>query len=191
MNTQQLIAKLKQYPLAVGCTLVLVVMLVLGFLRSDRLPELNTQYDALQQEAEKINSNSQNAVDLAANLEKLNALVSNIESRLIDTDANTDNYRYFLGMAERAGVNLVDPSTGTRKGDPNMKVYPIVEFNLSISGSFENVLKFLYELRTGRHIMRVESLSIIPKDSPSMKYNVQASIIVNGIAEKVEEPKKK
>lgn len=50
MNSEQLIAKLKQYPLAVISVLITLVLLVLIYLRADRLPALEQEYTERQAE---------------------------------------------------------------------------------------------------------------------------------------------
>lgn len=191
MNSEQLIAKLKQYPLAVGCALVILVMAVLTFLRGDRIVELEKEAQALQEKVDIINRNRENAVNLQANLDQLQALADNIDSRVIDPEANTDNYRYFLSMSEKAQVNLVDPSTGKVTEGAGMKVYSLVQYPLSVSGQFENVLKFIYYLRTGDHIVRIDSMSLSPQERGGNKYVVQASLNISGIGKPMEKKKKK
>ncbi|WP_309396256.1 hypothetical protein [Cerasicoccus maritimus] len=192
MNSQQLIAKLKQYPLAVICTLVVLVMLGLSFLRSGNLPELNAEYDALQEEAEVISRNSSNAVDLTANLEELSKLVESVDARLIDADSVTANYRYFLGMGERSNVKYVnDPPAATYVKSARFKSYALAEFqNVAVQGTYQNVLNYLYEVRTGEYLMRIDSISITPKASGD-KEEVVASLKITGLAKKRPETKKK
>lgn len=189
MNSEQLIAKLKQYPLALICLLVVLVMFVLIFLRGDRLPTLEAEAQTLQQTVDVINTNSKNSVGLAQNVEQLQQLTENIDSRVIDPEAKTDNYRYFLAMAEKAEVQLVDPSMSKVASGAGMKVYPLVEYPLSVSGEFDNVLKFLYYLRTGRHIIRIDAMTLSPKEGSAVKYNVQASVQISGIGKPAETKK--
>ncbi|WP_309385536.1 hypothetical protein [Cerasicoccus frondis] len=193
MNSQQILTKLKQYPLAAICVLIVIVMLALTYLRSSNLPNLNAEYDTLQEEADIISRNSSNAVDLAANLDELNKLVANVDSRLIDADSITANYRYFLAMGERSKIRYAnDPPAASYSAPASLKTYASAEFtSVSIQGSYENVLNYLYELRTGDYLMRVNSLSISPKPS-SGKYEVVASLNISGLAKRrpEAEPKK-
>lgn len=191
MNSQQLIAKLKQYPLAVICSLVILVMLGLSFVRSGNLPELNAQYDTLQNEAETVRQNSSNAVDLPANLSELEKLVENVDSRLIDADAITANYRYFLSLGERSNISYVaDPPAATYKSSTSLKKYALAEFtNVSIRGQYEDVLNYLYLLRTGDYLLRVDFISISPKTG-GKKHEVVANLNIVGLAKQKEEKKK-
>lgn len=182
MNSEQLIAKLKQYPLAVISVLITLVLLVLIYLRADRLPALEQEYTERQAEDELIKSNATNAVDLAANLETLQANADSIQARLIDPDAKTDNYRYFLSMAELTKVSLVDPQMSPAKTDPKFKVYRTVDFPLSVTGNFADVLQFLYQIRAGDYILRVDSLSMRPASATGTNNEVQAQINITGLA---------
>jgi len=189
MNSEQLLAKLKQYPLAVGCVLVIIVMLVLSFLRGDRISALQAEADQLQAQDEVIDANAKNAHELPKNLETLQEIAENIDSRVIDPEANTDNYRYFLGMAEAANVQLVDPSTGKVSQPKDMKVYPLVNIPLQVTGEFKNVLKFVYLLRTGNYIIRIDRMLLTPREGGGNVYRVSLNLETTGIA-KPEEKKK-
>lgn len=188
MNAQQILAKLKQYPLAVGCVVVIIVMMGLSFMRGDRIVGLQNEAEQLQKQFDTILANAKDANELPENLDQIQALAEAIDSRVIDPDAKTDNYRYFLGMAEQANVNLVDPPTGQVSKPAEMKVYPLVSFPLQVSGEFKDVLNFVYLLRTGKHIMRIDSLTLSPRDS-SGKYVVSMSLNTAGIGKPPENKK--
>lgn len=187
MNAQQLLDKLKQYPLAVVCVVVIFVALAVGFLRGDKLPVAQAEYDTVLQESEVMNSNRENAVDLEENLEQLTEMVAKIEDRLIDPDARTDNYRYFLGMAERAQVSLDDPSSGNmvNSAEAGLKEFAVLDFSLSATGSYDKVLRFLYELRTGHHVTRINSVSLSPaRNAGGMKNPVHLVVNLSCLAVK-------
>ncbi|MEO0796454.1 MAG: hypothetical protein AAFX93_14890 [Verrucomicrobiota bacterium] len=197
MNSEVIIAKVKQYPLAFICGGVLLVAVVLTFLRSDRLPSLETEYEQTLTESDLMNTNRENSVNLEENLAKMQEIVTGIDSRLIDSEAATDNYRYLLQMAEKSGVNLMDPSRGQVIGAKaaGMNEYPLVQFSVSVSGPYKNVLIFLYELRTGKYIVRIESLTMSPSNQTAIGSDeVRASIKFSGLGippEKEPEEKKK
>jgi len=91
-------------------------------------------------------------------------LVDKIEPRLVDVEARPENFRYFLRLAEMAEVDLVNQSAArlTEVKESGNSVYPVIRFDLAISGPYENVLRFIYDLQNARFITRIESLSLTP-----------------------------
>jgi len=64
MNTDQLVAKLKQYPLAVGCVILAVIAAASIFIRGGRMDTLVAEYDDLKARSELMSANLKNAIDL-------------------------------------------------------------------------------------------------------------------------------
>ncbi|MGE9296215.1 MAG: hypothetical protein ACQKBV_08030 [Puniceicoccales bacterium] len=196
MNTEELIAKLKQYPLAVGCGVIVLIAAVLIFLRGGRLEVLETEYEEKLAKSELMSSNVNNAVDLEAHVTQINELVASVDSRLVDAEARPENYRYFLRLAENSQVNLTDQSTAKKAvaESSGNSVYTTVTFDLVVSGEYKNVLRFLYNIRTGRYISRIDGMTMRPSQTAGAGDNVvtvDLKVVNLGIPDPEPEKKKK
>jgi len=174
MNSEQIIAKLKQYPVAAVGLVLTLVLAVVYYLRMPVLPELRDTFDNYEKQVEQINQNKKNSVDLDAHLKQANEIVSNIEKRLIDPDASIANSGYFLRLREESAINFgsgtvpkpsyFDVDDKKNKNDARAtKVYAQMEYKLKLEGELAKVLDFIYRLKTGHHLFVVDSISISPE----------------------------
>jgi len=194
MNSEQLIAQLKRYPLAVGCGIVVIIAGVLIFLRGGRVDNLETEYNTKLTESELMSANSKNAVDLKKHLEELNQIADSIDSRLVNAEAPPENYRYFLQLAEKAQVDLTSQSQAKLipVKETGNQFYPAVDFTLNVTGEYKKVLRFLYELETNRFITRIDSMNLSPSTLEVTQENViTASIKVSNLGKPPPEAKEK
>ncbi len=166
MNSQALIKLLKQYPAAIGGGVLCLILTAILFLRWDRLAELEFAYEEADRESELIRQNEINAVNLNANLQSLEAYVAEIDTRLMQPDARTDHYRYFLQLAERSGVHIDEPTLaevlGPGAGGQETTQYGQAEYGLRASGAYPKVLEFVRSLQLGHYISRIDRLEIYP-----------------------------
>ena len=96
MSKELLLAKVKQYPLAVvsiGITLILILII---YTRSGRLPALETELEQLDTTWTVIQNNDLRAVDMQMHLDTINAANEEIDTRLMDPENKAINYQYIF-----------------------------------------------------------------------------------------------
>ncbi len=165
MNKELIIQIVRKYPIAaVG----LVVAILLGgvlYLRSGTLPEEQSKYEELEKTVEVIRRNKISAVNLEQNLEEIRGLVADMESRLMREGARTDHLRYFLRLAEDSQVEMSDP-LNTGRVAPGakapLKIYPQLEWRITVRGNLASVLDFIHKSRTDFHPASLQSLTLFP-----------------------------
>lgn len=166
MDVQAILAKIKQYPIAVGGFVAIIVFAALIFLRSSRIPELEAKQKTLDQELSTIQRNETAAVGLPEHVEKIKEDSAEIKSRLMVREDKAISYQYFYELERSNNVALTrlaqsdaPPPAKAPPGKPNLSLYAPVEYSISVSGKFQNVLKFLYKLQHGKYFINVESFS--------------------------------
>lgn len=162
MNVAVIVAKLKQYPIAVISVGIAMVFAILIFFRGGLVTERETTLVELESRFQLIQRNVINSNHLAANVDEIKAMVADVESRLIKPSNTVANTRYFLSLENQAGVKINDPSMGEIR-TPNPRGLPNlthVSYTLTVNGDFNSVVDLLYLLHTGEHFSRVQSFSI-------------------------------
>ncbi len=191
MNAQALLAKLKQYPLAVAGTVIALIFLVLLYFSSSTVSDLEGRYTEIETELNTILKNNENAVGLEQELTEANKLVEELDERLMLDDAKADHYQYFLGIAETSGVSISDPVYGgylnpDEKGvKVDTKEFAQIEYSLDISGEYQQVLDFLYGLRTGKYFIRESRLALSTRQDANGPV-VEAEMVVKILSKKKE-----
>jgi hypothetical protein len=166
MNAQKLITLIKQHPLATVCALVTLVLLALMFLRGAALGDAEAHYDQVVAEIDEMDQNEKNSIGLSEDVDKVNVLVEDIQSRLMVERARADHYRYFLSLAEASKVSLQDPvfesylAPGQKDTVVMTEQLAEVTYRLNVRGDFNHVMDFIYQLSSGRYLARVDDMSI-------------------------------
>ncbi len=166
MNPQAIIAKLKQYPIAVGG---FVFILIVGggyFLRKSHVPELEGKREILEVKWEAMTANATESIDIAEHVEKINDYSKEIKTRLMVRESKAINQQYFYGLQEQTGISLttlaqsdIPPPPRAPPGKPNLTLYAPIAYSVGISGTFYQVLDFLNRLEHGRYFTRIEGFS--------------------------------
>jgi len=171
----QVMDKLKQYPIVVVSVVVILVCAVSAFLRGSVVEELTRSEDDLTKRILTINTNSKNSKDLEQDVEAVVASVAVIEERLFDREERSINTDFFYSFEDRLDVLISDVSQLTTedasliKGGPNeLKLYSGVSYNVKVSGSFQAILKFLYEIHRMEALMRVATFDVVEGESEGL-----------------------
>lgn len=162
MNPSVIIEKIKQYPVAVVCGTIFLFFIVVSIIRGGLISELTLHEADLNSRLRTIEENIKNAKNLKEDTEAANAMVDQIKNLLFNRYERAININFFYGIEDDAGVvisniaQLPDPDTiYADKGPRKLVHYSTIVYNINVSGSFSNVLRFLYELDRVDPIIRV------------------------------------
>lgn len=165
MTTEQLLAKLKQYQVASICAVIVVALGGLAFFRADLVPGLQHERDSIEAEWLALRFNKTQSVELTEQLQKLEALVAEIDSRALTRAEKTVNQTYFYQTARHANVDVleysqvVEPVAKNDEKDKEESRYERIAFHVRVSGGFSEIANFVHELRVGRHFVRINEFS--------------------------------
>ena len=156
MNLQQLITKLKAYPLALSLFGVAILLAGWAYWRSSgTLQDDYDQLDQVKKDSELYNKNVTSGEKIDEHLGELTADGNKFKAALINYGDVVLNQQYFRDIAEKAGVQVVDPTQGTMAERGKDPAEPsLITFNLSASGRWSNMVAFIYGLQTGDRLLR-------------------------------------
>jgi hypothetical protein len=162
MNFSLIIDKLRQYPVAVICAGILLLLIVIMFLRGGVASDLSLQEADLNSRIRTIDENIKNSKGLGPDAEKLDTMVEQINTLLFNSYERSININFFYGIEDQAGVvisnigQLAEPdSIYTEGGARKLELYSTLVYSINMSGSFSDILKFLYELKRVDPLIRV------------------------------------
>ena len=162
MTSEALVALLKKNPISVGCG-VLSLLLVAGlYFRSDAIPTAEAELAQKQAEAERLATNRKYSVQLKEHLDELQAANKDIDARIIRASQVGTNTQYFYKLESETGVKLVDfrPLAANPPAKGAKTAFMPVGFNVSVQGSYPQVLDFLRLLEGGARYSRVLNASL-------------------------------
>lgn len=167
MSLPPFVERLKQYPLAVISAVLIVVFIVLIFLRGGVVEALSIEESDYNAQIRAIDQNVMNANELAEEVEGLELIVEQINARLFDRNERAININFFYAFEERVDVvisnivQLPEPDVVYATAGPReLKLHSTLVFNITMKGSFENVLRFLYELHRVDPLIRVADFQL-------------------------------
>jgi Tfp pilus assembly protein PilO len=158
MNSADLIASFKKHPIGFSCGALCVIMGVLLYFRSGKIDEDQAEFEARSAERTKILANVRNSENLPKQLAEMQALAKEMDSRLIRAGQLAVNLQYFYKLEAENEVKLID----IRQGNPpkaSKSLYVGIPYNVSVQGSFKQVVAFLQRLETGPHFCHFSAVS--------------------------------
>lgn len=191
MKAPKIADKLKQYPLAVLCVAIIIACAGVIFMRGDVVSELEVKESELTSRLRTIDKNVENSKDLKEDTEALAIIVEKMNSLLFERYERAINISFFYEFEEKADViisnisQLPQPDPIYSDGGPRkLELHSTLVFNITLSGSFSNVLKFLYEVDRAEPIIRVADFQVSRSDGELGQANVDARMRLIVMAEK-------
>lgn len=158
--------KIRRYPIATGAVGVTLALLAIFFLRGNAVPGLEVREADLVAQVRLIESNAQSATGLSGDLDTVEATVEEIESRLFDREELAINTSFFYGLDDQLGAQVREVTQAgaetARRGDANkgLKTYSVITYNLSVAGSYAELVEFLGVVDSVSPFARVSSFEL-------------------------------
>jgi len=163
----KLIRTLKEYPIAVLCAVVILVCSAAIFLRGGAALQLSAKEADLNSRIRTIDQNVKNAKGIREDVEEVELLVEQIEARLFNRDQRAVNINFFYDVEDRLGIRIANISQMptedalySKGGVKELKLHSTISYNLSLNGTFQQILAFLYELHRVDPMIRVAGFQI-------------------------------
>jgi|GEM_PF-5799071 len=177
MNSQDLIAKFKQYPIA---SVSLALAVLLGAVFYIRWMSYDTEIarhkKADTERAQIEESVLKNSVNLETHLESSEGLALDVTERLIRPAELAKNYQYFYRLQNVTGVRIntlqqqaapppapAPAAGGARRGATAQAAQPLVSkvgYTMTFTGKYSQVLEFLHALERGEHFYQLKACSV-------------------------------
>ncbi len=191
MNTQDIIKKVRQYPVVfVAGALSLVLLLVIVF-RFGAIADQERRVEDLEDQVLKMERNVENSRELTVHLERLEAANARIDQALINPDNKAGNLDYFYSQEAVTGVVITRVSQQStpqdRKGakppngSPIYSIFQPVKFDLTVDGDFNNIVHFVHRIASDRYLAKVSAVQInIRQDNNSQ--TLTSNVVVEMLA---------
>jgi len=190
MNPDSIKRFLKQYPVIVGASLVILLTLVYQFLLAGGDEALSSRQEALQRELRYINANSKFSVGLEEDVEKMDQYVSQISEHLMNKKQEILNLGYFYELERLTGASVItaeqlsEEDAYTQKTKlPALQHFLPIGFEMTIEGNYEQIAAFLYHLLHDRFWTYVHEFEL-SGGQEARSSNPQASLEIFILGEK-------
>lgn len=185
MNKDAIIDVLKRYPLATVAFVLLLVVLVIIFVRGDRSIELVAKEVELNAELGVLEANAKNAVNLVSQSDILEGRITLLDAKLFNPEERAVNTNFFYSLETPLNVRIVsvnpvdvkDPSI-VKKGPNELKLHNHLIYELSITGSYQNILSFFKGIQEVDAFLRVTSIQVSPQGSAGDLYAARTRVVV-------------
>lgn len=191
MNASIIIEKIKAFPIAVVAALLFLFFLVAIFLRSGVADELSIQESELNSRIRVIDKNIKSSKDIEENTEDLKRIVVEMESMLFNRFERAVNISFFYEFEDLANVVISDISQLSQpdpiydKDSPRaLKLHSTLVFNIALTGSFEDILKFCYEIQSAGALIRIADFQVSRSENALGGSAMEAQFRVLAMAKK-------
>jgi Tfp pilus assembly protein PilO len=160
MTAADITALIKKQPLGFACGLVCLLAAGWLYYRGGEIEKRQAEYDAKSAEAAQISSNVGVSKNLPEQVAELQGYTKELEGRLVKAGQLAVNQQYFYKLEAETEVKLLDLRQNPLPR--NLKtLYAGIPYNVSIHGSYKQVMTFLQRLEKGRHFCRITSANFI------------------------------
>ena len=188
-----LIEKLKQNPWLIAGLIVILFCGGFTWLRSAQLSQLTAREESLVHQLETIRENVKRSKNIEQDIQNLEARLASIKEQLFNREERATNINFFYTFEEKLDVLISEVEQLDEKslrfsqnGPDELKLYSVINYNVTLSGTFREILKFLYEIHQAEPIMRVTDFQInTTNDTDNQPGKLTAEVRVAVLAKKI------
>ena len=163
MTAQDIVEKLKRYPVRSVCGAILLVCLADYYFRADMLGDLEVVLDTASRQAVQVDTNILSGATLEKDLEEMRTMVAELEPRIVKQLELAENQKYFYVLESETGVSLADlrqiapppPAKGAAA-----TAFVGVSYNLTLSGTYAQAVAYFDELENGSRFYRLRNFNL-------------------------------
>ncbi len=159
MTSADLVTLIKKHPASVACLLLCLAAGVVVYLRYGNISAGQTELESKSSELSRMTSNIRNSAGLAEQVTEIQGQTKELEARLLKAGQLADNLQYFYKLETENGVKLVDVRQNSLARNTRATAYVGIPFNVSVQGTYTQVMNFLNRLQNGRHLCRINTAS--------------------------------
>jgi hypothetical protein len=165
MTNEEFMAFLKKNVISVSCAVASVLIALVIYYRSDSLPDAEKELADQASKGELLAANIEDSAQLKEQHASLVASNNAIADRMIRVGQLAENLQYFYRLESETGTRLTDPRQnpwsppGKNAAKSN---YTTVNFALSATGDYGQIIDLLRKLEDGEHYCRINTCTIRP-----------------------------
>ena len=177
MTAADLVPLLKKHPVSMTCGVVVLVCGGLLYYRSDKIEEYQALNEQKATEAATALANVRNGEKLAEQTAAMQAAAKELDSRLMRAGQLAVNLQYFYRLEADTGVKLVDVRQGGLKPGAKAGTFIGVPYNVTVQGTFPQVLTFLGRLQKGTHFCRFLTIGMTKVNNDQVSLSLALEIL--------------
>ena len=169
MNLSQAGKKIAEYPILFVCGLLTPLIVVLLVMRGPKVTYYEQELSSLEREVHNIQTNVERAAGMETDIERLEQGLEVVRQRLMQVENVAVNYEFFYDLERESGIVLSRfsqaPATDGADfvpGADGMSHFTAIPYDLSMTGTLEQITGFLDLLDRQQYIVRMELLRISP-----------------------------
>ncbi|BET66382.1 hypothetical protein ASA1KI_13000 [Opitutales bacterium ASA1] len=161
MTTEDLLEKVKRYPVQFVCAAIVLACSLTFYFRMDLISEREAAFEDASSKAGRVDSNLSAGASLPDHLESMKTFVARLDTRLVRPAELAENLKYFYRIESETGVSIGDLRQSAPAGKrPEGEVFAPVVYDVMLSGGFAQVVGFLSEIENGERFARVKSFNM-------------------------------
>ena len=162
MSFQDIIEKLKRFPIPTISGAVLLVCMVGFYFRNGILSDLESRLDEVSRQTIQVDTNLVTGATLEENLQQMRGLTVKLEERIIRPAELPTNKAYFYQLEAETGVSVADLQQSQPAPLPSgsTRAFVAVPYAITLSGTFPQMIAYFDELEKGRHFCRVRNFNV-------------------------------
>lgn len=161
------IEKFKQNPLLAAGLAVILFCVGFIWLRANQMNRLTVREDELINQLETIRENIKHSKNIEQDIQDLEAQVAAIKERLFVKEERAINVNFFYKFEEKLNILISEVEQldeenlrFVKNGPDELKLYSAIPYSITLDGTFQEILKFLYEIYQLEAIMRVTDFQV-------------------------------
>lgn len=157
LQTEDVVALIKKHPVGCGCGLLAVLLALALYFRGSEIPDLETQLEEQTRIGQRQQLNITNGALLDEQLAEVEAILAEINDRVVDRGALANNLQYFYQLVAESGVKIIDlrpDSPVVPKAGAN---YAEASFSIAVEGTYGQILAFLKSVESGRRFAWIDT----------------------------------
>lgn len=174
------IVVVRRHPLSALCASICVVCAIVSWYIYGNMKWLELEHKQLMQDSELAQSSL--ITGPSVKQERLAALVvtRQIEDNLVVEDNLAENLQYFYKIEERTKAHVIELHPLNSLVSDSKSMYKRVPFSIRLSGTYDQVVGFLYAIETGPRLACITSLSLRRRDVGSLSIVLDMNIELLG-----------
>jgi hypothetical protein len=169
MELSDISTSAKNYPIAYGCGILGLLLLVYFYFSMSSLPEYQQKVTELEHEATVLKNNFRDGTDLELDYEVFKEGFGKVRNRLLDRYQIADNNGFFYSLGQSHPVEIISVSQKAVISETNepvagniwaLKHFSVIPFEIEIVGLLTDILDFLYVLDQCDRFISIESFTL-------------------------------
>ena len=153
MTSSDLVILVKKQPVGFACGILSLILAGFLYYRGSAIDEKQAAFETKSAEAAKIVSNVAASRNLPEQVQEIQSLTKDLESRLVNAGQLAINQQYFYKLELENEVKLLEVRQNNQQ-KKGATIYSNVSFNVTVQGPFKKIMGFLDRLENGRHFCR-------------------------------------